>query len=195
MDYDRCGPPSKKIEKNKIINRVSKPKTHQKVIEYQETIEEVCHFDLITSDSLEKIACFLDTKSALNLLVTARSFFERLVPCVHFWKQMCKNEGFDKYNALKKEDDADTRQRMAWSGEKFHDLEMDEEATYWQKVFQRGIQMRRNIVDGRFEMWRLFMTDAENLLSYTFFYCLENRASKLLSYGHLIGRPRVQRLQ
>ena len=163
MDYDKCGPPSKKIENNKIINRIPKAiKTQPKVFESQE-YDEFCHFDQLTSDCLEKVATYLDTKSGLNLLVSAKTVYHRLVPCVHFWKQMCKNEGFDKYNALKKEDDDECRKRLTWSGQKFHDLEMEEEATYWQKVFQRGIQMRRNIVDGRFEMWRLFMTDAENL--------------------------------
>jgi len=164
MDYDRCGPPSKTIEKNKIINRISKPKVQQKSLNCDplET-EEICSFDLLTSVCLEKIACYLDIKSALNLLITAKKVHDKLVPCVYFWKQMCKNECFDKYNALKTNDEDDNSQRLAWSGQKFHDLDMPEEATYWQKVFQRGIQMRRNIVEGRFEMFRLFMTDADSL--------------------------------
>jgi len=154
MDYDRWGPPSKTIEKNKIINRISKPKVQQKSLNCDplET-EELCSFDLLTSVCLEKINCYLDIKSALNLLVTAKKVHDKLVPCVYFWKQMCKNECFDKYNALKTNDEDDNSQRLAWSGQKFHDLDMPEEATYWQKVFQRGIQMRRNIVEGRFEMY------------------------------------------
>ena len=162
MDYDKCGPPSKKIE---IINRVSKQtKAQPKVLDPQEEdADEECYFERMTHVCLDKVASYLDTKTGLNLLVSSKTVHDKLLPCVHFWKQMCKNEGFDKYNALKKDDDEESKMRMTWSGNKFHDLEMDEDATYWQKVFRRGIQMRRNIVNGRFEMWRLFMTDAESL--------------------------------
>ena len=165
MDCDKCGPPSKKIENNKILNRVSKQtKAQQKVFEPLEADEDdVCHLEQMTPESLEKVASYLDTKSGLNLLVSSRTIHLKLLPGVHFWKQMCKNEGFDKYNALKKEDDEESEARLAWTGDKFHNLKMEEEATYWQKVFRRGIQMRRNVVDGRFEMWRLFMTDADSL--------------------------------
>ena len=53
--------------------------------------------------------------------------------------------------------------RQSWSGEEFHEISLPEEATVWQKVFQRGMRMRRNVVGGRYELWRLFMTDQESL--------------------------------
>ena len=37
------------------------------------------------------------------------------------------------------------------------------QASYWRKVWLRGLQMRRNVAQGRFEMWRLFMTDKDHL--------------------------------
>ena len=52
---------------------------------------------------------------------------------------------------------------MAWSLELFHQVELDHEAPNWKHIFQRGIGMRRNIFDGRFELWRLFMTDENSL--------------------------------
>jgi len=119
-----------------------------------------CNFDQLPLSCLEIIACFLETRSALNLLVTSKSVHEKLQACAYFWKQLCKNEGFDKYNALAKHDGDDI---LAWSGDKFHDIEIDDNAIKWQRIFQRGINMRRNIVSGRFEMWRLFMTNYESL--------------------------------
>ena len=47
--------------------------------------------------------------------------------------------------------------------EPFHDVEVDPEAPKWRKVFQRGIQMRRNICQGKFELWRLYLTDKGSL--------------------------------
>ena len=43
-------------------------------------------------------------------------------------------------------DDSD---RLAWCGERLHQLETADTATNWQKIFQRGVQMRRNMVQGR----------------------------------------------
>ena len=34
-------------------------------------------------------------------------------------------------------------------GEKLHQVDIPEDATNWQKIYQRGVQMRRNMVDGR----------------------------------------------
>ena len=53
--------------------------------------------------------------------------------------------------------------RLTWSLELFHDVEVDPDAPKWRKVFQRGIQMRRNICQGKFELWRLYLTDSESL--------------------------------
>ena len=49
---------------------------------------------------------------------------------------MCKNENFDKFSALKKEDKGDQDLRLTWSGDKFHDISLSEEATLWQNIFQ-----------------------------------------------------------
>ena len=92
-----------------------------------------------------------------------RTIYSLLLPCVHFWKCLCLAEGFDKYNALRKEEEDDSYLRLTWSGEVFHDISIPEEASLWRKVFRRGVEMRRNICGGKFEMWRLFMTDANSL--------------------------------
>ena len=73
---------------------------------------------------------------------------------------MCKNENFDEYFAIKKDgaDFVDGMERLTWSGEKFHDLEIPSDANYWNRVFLRGMEMRRNVYRGKFELWRLYMT-------------------------------------
>ena len=57
----------------------------------------------------------------------------------------------------------ESKERMSWSGEKFHDVKFPSDAAYWRKIYLRGLQMRRNICNGRFELWRLFLTDENHL--------------------------------
>ena len=58
----------------------------------------------------------------------------------------------------------DDEKRLTWSGELLHSNETREEATRWQKIYQRGIQMRRNLAAGKCEIWRLFLTDDKDCL-------------------------------
>ena len=173
---------------------------------------------MLGADDLERVAYYLDSKSAVSLLLTCKAINENLTGCSGFWRQLCKNENFHEYSALKREDGPTTSNggieypnagnndvvgsdieleplktmkrkkrvtfkdmvmrsrcankrnegqnhldRMTWSGEKFHDINMPENATLWRKIYLRGIQMRRNIVEGRFELWRLFLTDENHL--------------------------------
>ena len=48
---------------------------------------------------------------------------------------------------------------MTWSRELFHDLNISEDAPKWKRIFLRGISMRRNICQGKFLHWRLFLTE------------------------------------
>ena len=136
--------------------------------------------EYLTSDCLEYIALFLDSQSALGrfkysgfldfksyfsaLYRSCKSIRAKLKCCVHFWKHLCKNENFDEYFAIKKDgaDFVDGKERLTWSGEKFHDLEIPADANYWNRVFLRGMEMRRNVYRGKFELWRLYMTDKVN---------------------------------
>jgi len=121
--------------------------------------------DILTTDCFEVISKFLDNKSALNLYQTSKSINRKLQMCVNFWKRLCKNENFDEKKALHEnyDENEDEAQRMSWSGKKLHDVKISDDSTFWHKVFLRGIEMRRNILSGKFEMWRLFMMDQESL--------------------------------
>ena len=130
----------------------------QKAVEVVEAVGQ-SRLELLPSDCLERVATFLDTLSAVKLLRTSKTINSNLRSCTHFWKHLCKIERFDKFGALKKEEVNLEDGRLSWSGEKFHDISEDSGATVWQKVFQRGMKMRRNVVGGRYELWRLFMTD------------------------------------
>ena len=173
---------------------------------------------MLGADELEKVAYYLETKAAVNLLLTCKAINQKLTCCPGFWHQLCINENFHEYSALKledkeindskpycnamKDDDAlsgdDYRltcqiptkkdkcvafkhlvtkgkndklpnfghinsERLSWSGENFHDVKIPDQATLWRKVYLRGLQMRRNICEGRFELWRLFLTDQNHL--------------------------------
>ena len=43
-----------------------------------------CSLDVLNSDSLEHISCFLDTKSALALYRTSKTIHDRLITCTRF---------------------------------------------------------------------------------------------------------------
>ena len=117
----------------------------------------------LPSDCLETLACLLDTSSALALLRTSRSVYAKLAPCPHYWKHLVLNEGFERYSALKKNVPDGADERRSWSGEELHGVNLPAEATHWQRVFQRGVAMRRNLTQGRFELWRMFMTGPDHL--------------------------------
>ena len=67
-------------------------------------------------------------------------------------------KGLDELSSLRDED-VNKHDRVAWSGELLHSNETSEEATKWQTIYQRGVQMRRNLATGKCEMWRFFLTD------------------------------------
>ena len=96
--------------------------------------------------------------------MTSKTILNKLEHCVHFWKHLCVSENLEKFNALKNEevnkDDED--ETLAFTGEKLHSIVFRDEATRWQRVYQRGVQMRRNMREGRFALWRLFMTDRDH---------------------------------
>ena len=60
---------------------------------------------MLGADDLEKVASYLDTKSAVNLLLTCKEINQKLTCCPGFWHQLCKNENFHEYSALKLEDE------------------------------------------------------------------------------------------
>jgi len=119
-------------------------------------------------DELEVITKYLDTQTCLNLLRTCKEIHIKLDRSPGFWKHLCFNENFHEYTALKNEDEEtegeDTsKTRLSWNLEVFHDVQVDPNAPKWRRVFQRGIGMRRNICQGKFELWRLYLTDADSL--------------------------------
>ena len=75
------------------------------------------------------------------------------------WIENAKEKGPAKGNMKGSMKQNSKFDRLSWSGDKFHDVDFPSDASLWRKVFLRGLQMRRNICNGRFELWRLFLTD------------------------------------
>ena len=67
------------------------------------------------------------------------------------------------YSRNDEEESEEESKRTSWSLEVFHDVNVDPEAPKWRRIFQRGIGMRQNICQGKFELWRLFLTDVDSL--------------------------------
>ena len=72
---------------------------------------------------------------------------------------MVRNEGFDSFSSLKES----RKDQRTWDGDLLHGLELPEEVTSWQRVYQRGMRMRRNLAHGRYQNWRLFLTGPKHL--------------------------------
>lgn len=114
-------------------------------------------------DCLEKIASYMDIRAKLNLLYSNKKVYYKLLDCAFFWKHLCELERLDTVSCLSNEEvNKDDEDRVTWSGELLHSNETSDAATRWQKVYQRGVQMRRNLAEGKCEMWRLFKIDEDN---------------------------------
>ena len=181
--------------------------------------QETFSLENLSPDCLEQIAVRLDTKAALGefidyskagtsthnafvpaLFRSCKKIHEKLFACVHFWKHLCRNEAFQEFNSLKKDNnsnDSDGAVRKSYSGQIFHNIVIPPEATFWHRVYLRGLQMRRNVVSGNYEVWRLFMTDSEScpvmkMTSSTTFRELRSRQRKS-SFNDMRRRVRISR--
>jgi len=67
------------------------------------------------------------------------------------------------YKTLEEDVKSKSNPRTSFTGDRLHCVTIPSKASYWRKVWLRGLQMRRNVCQGRFEMWRLFMTDKDHL--------------------------------
>jgi len=127
-------------------------------------VSETTNLEDLCPDTLEVIAKNLDTQTCLNLMRTCKLIHRNLSRSPGFWKHLCHNENFHEYTALKNDEEAEEiPKRTSWSLEVFHDVNVDSDAPKWRRIFQRGIGMRRNICHGKFELWRLFLTDGDSL--------------------------------
>ena len=152
VDMLSCGENRSKKFNKMVEQRIldnSQPQNSNKI--------EVKLYDL-TPDSIEKIASYLNTRAKLNMLYCNKRVYAKLVGCHFFWKHLCELEGLDGISSLSnKEVNSNDEDRLTWTGELLHNNKpTNEEDTKWKIIYQRGVQMRRNIVEGRYELWRLF---------------------------------------
>ena len=98
---------------------------------------------------------FLDVDSILSLLRTSKWLFSVLSPCDSLWKLLCIKTELANYSCL--ETQPGTRQ-LGWAGLELHNTGGSDRAEtgHWRRMWQRGLKMRRNIVAGNFQGWRLF---------------------------------------
>ena len=166
MEHQTVGLFARGEENSKLLlNKIVKQRISEKAQdEKKKLVENDTKLNDLPPDCLEKIASYLDVRAKLNMLYSNKRVYSKLVACAFFWKHLCQLERLDKLRSLSNEDvNKDDEDRLAWSGELLHSNETSDEATRWQKIYQRGVQMRRNLTEGRYEMWRLFMTDQDNL--------------------------------
>lgn len=114
-------------------------------------------------DCLETLACCLDSTTGLLLYRVNREIYDKLQASATFWKRLCHRENFHESKILLKDDIPGAEDRVSWSGQIFHGGDIPAEAGYWHRVYRRGVQMRRNVARGNFQMWRMFMTDEDSL--------------------------------
>jgi len=113
-------------------------------------------FSLPQDVILHLVEKWLDFDSSMKLLRTCRWFYLMLNTCESFWKAVCIKTEFASYSCL--ESDPPTS-RVGWAGIDMHNAsnkDREEVTGVWRKTFSRGIKMRRNVVAGNFQGWRLF---------------------------------------
>jgi hypothetical protein len=111
------------------------------------------------------VACALPLHSASLLALHAASWPIRtkLSACPAFWRRLVHSEGLQHYSALRTADPAGGPERRSLEGERLHGAVEPAGGPQQEGVWRRGMAMRRNLVAGRFELWRMFLTGAEHL--------------------------------
>lgn len=146
----------RKTLSNKNIEYENKPKT---------SLGESSQLNIfaLPQDVILLVIDLLDLDSSLCFLRCCKWFHNMLAPCDSFWKMLSFKTEFASYSCL--ENDPHTRQ-IGWAGVDMH-LDWRKEPLEesckdlgppgaWRKTWRRGIKMRRNVVAGNFQGWRLF---------------------------------------
>lgn len=109
----------------------------------------------LPQDVILLVVDLLDLDSSLAFLRSCKWFHSMLLPCDSFWKMLCFKTEFANYSCL--EGDPHTKQ-VGWAGTSMHLDWRREDAGLgvWRKTWKRGIKMRKNVVAGNFQGWRLF---------------------------------------
>jgi len=109
----------------------------------------------LPQDVILLVVDLLDLDSSLAFLRSCKWFHSMLLPCDSFWKMLCFKTEFANYSCL--EGDPHTKQ-VGWAGTAMHLDWRREDASLgvWRKTWKRGIKMRKNVVAGNFQGWRLF---------------------------------------
>jgi len=109
----------------------------------------------LPQDVILLVVDLLDLDSSLAFLRSCKWFHSMLLPCDSFWKMLCFKTEFANYSCL--EGDPHAKQ-VGWAGTSMHLDWRREDAGLgvWRKTWKRGIKMRKNVVAGNFQGWRLF---------------------------------------
>jgi len=97
----------------------------------------------------------LDMESALAFLRCCKWFNSMLSPSDSFWKMLCIKTEFANYSCLETQP---ASRQTGWAGLELHNTGVRDRTCVgqWRRTWQRGIKMRRNVVAGNFQGWRLF---------------------------------------
>ena len=151
------GEPSCKIRKTSQLHR---RKTLPKPAEDGRSSASVRQGPQLTvtclpQDVILLVVDLLDLDSSLAFLRSCKWFHNMLLPCDSFWKMLCFKTEFANYSCL--EGDPHAKQ-VGWAGTSMHLDWRREDASLgvWRKTWKRGIKMRKNVVAGNFQGWRLF---------------------------------------
>ena len=74
-----------------------------------------------------------------------------------FWKLVCQKEELANYECLldKENEEDSVPSKVGWTGKPMR-IRPPDDYESWRKVYLRGLEMRRNIISGNFEGWRIY---------------------------------------
>lgn len=121
-------------------------------------------------DILEIIGCLLDYRSAVALLTLNKNLRFKLLCCGQFWKHLCKLQELDEYFSILTDESAESGSRLCYNARSLHTYDVTNDSPLWRRIYLRGMEMRRNVCAGKFQLWRLYATDEEHcpVIEYSF---------------------------
>ena len=155
------GPPEKKARMSSVCRRkvIHKPPSGNKdsvALKDQKNSLPSTTIMSLGVDVILHLAKYLDSGALISLYKSCHYFYDMLRHSSTFWKFVCQREELSNYDCLNCDKcEPGDREKLGWAG-KLMRVTPPEDYDHWRKVYLRGLQMRKNIVNSNFEGWRIF---------------------------------------
>ena len=159
---DSGGPPEKKARlacRRKIVHKLQTLKSgdNSEVKDLKSDPNNSTTILNLGVDIVLYLAKYLDASSLICLYRSCHFFYDMLRHSGTFWKLVCQKEELANYECLtdKENEHSEDFAKVGWTGKPMR-IRPPDDYESWRKVYLRGLEMRRNIISGNFEGWRIY---------------------------------------